>query len=138
MKMENLRSRLKFGSKVEDVKLRRRNSQLYSRQEESPLNIGGALRFITKRNKTDVHRSCSNVLICLTSTGVLSVTVFCVVFRLINCLLVQTSFVPDEYWQSLEVSHRMVFKYPFLGDTRHRGDSGYVHIYSFIYFYLIF
>ncbi|TNN87471.1 GPI mannosyltransferase 3 [Liparis tanakae] len=32
--------------------------------------------------------------------------------KVINCFLVQTSFVPDEYWQSLEVSHRMVFEYP--------------------------
>lgn len=41
-----------------------------------------------------------------------SVIVFTVLFRLVNCVLVQTSFVPDEYWQSLEISHRMVFKYP--------------------------
>ncbi|XP_042332394.1 GPI mannosyltransferase 3 isoform X2 [Sceloporus undulatus] len=34
--------------------------------------------------------------------------------RLLNCSLVQTSFVPDEYWQSLEVAHRMVFNYGFL------------------------
>lgn len=34
------------------------------------------------------------------------------VLRTLNCFLVQTSFVPDEYWQSLEVAHRMVFKYP--------------------------
>lgn len=40
------------------------------------------------------------------------VVVLSVVFRLINCFLVQSSFVPDEYWQSLEVSHRMVFRYP--------------------------
>lgn len=48
------------------------------------------------------------------STGVLvtRIVVFSVVFRLINCFLVQSSFVPDEYWQSLEVSHHMVFKYP--------------------------
>lgn len=49
---------------------------------------------------------------CVTSTGVLGLVVFSVVFRLINCFLVQTSFVPDEYWQALEVAHRMVFKYP--------------------------
>ena len=41
------------------------------------------------------------------------VAVFSVAFRLINCFLVQTSFVPDEYWQSLEVAHFMVFEYPF-------------------------
>lgn len=29
--------------------------------------------------------------------------------RLVNSLLIQTSFVPDEYWQSIEVSHNMVF-----------------------------
>lgn len=54
------------------------------------------------------------IVFSLNSTGVsiARVAVFSVVFRLINCFLVQTSFVPDEYWQSLEVSHRMVFKYP--------------------------
>ncbi|KAK4821366.1 hypothetical protein QYF61_018904, partial [Mycteria americana] len=36
-----------------------------------------------------------------------------VALRTLNCFLVQTSFVPDEYWQSLEVAHRMVFKYPW-------------------------
>ncbi|KAG8001524.1 GPI mannosyltransferase 3 [Nibea albiflora] len=83
--MENIRSRLKFVNKVEDVKLRKRKSQLYSKEDESAHN-NGVLRA--------------------------RLAVFCVVFRLINCLLVQTSFVPDEYWQSVEVSHRMVFKYP--------------------------
>lgn len=33
-------------------------------------------------------------------------------FRLASALLCQTAFVPDEYWQSLEVAHRMVFGYP--------------------------
>lgn len=106
--MENLRSRLKFGSKVGDVKLRRRKSQLYSRQEESPLNI-----------------------------GVLSVTVFCVVFRLINCLLVQTSFVPDEYWQSLEVSHRMVYNYGYLTWEWKAGIRGFSYPLLFAFLYKI-
>ena len=35
-----------------------------------------------------------------------------VVFRTMNALLSYTAFVPDEYWQSLEVAHRMVFGYP--------------------------
>ena len=30
-------------------------------------------------------------------------------FRAINALMIQTSFVPDEYWQSLEVAHNMAF-----------------------------
>ena len=33
-------------------------------------------------------------------------------FRGINALMVQTSYVPDEYWQSLEVAHHMAFGYP--------------------------
>lgn len=37
---------------------------------------------------------------------------FTIALRILNCFLVQTSFVPDEYWQSLEVAHHMVFKYP--------------------------
>ena len=32
-----------------------------------------------------------------------------VTLRLASALLSQTTFVPDEYWQSLEVAHRMVF-----------------------------
>uniref|UniRef100_A0A3Q1IGX3 Mannosyltransferase n=1 Tax=Anabas testudineus TaxID=64144 RepID=A0A3Q1IGX3_ANATE len=89
--MEKIRERLKFGNKVGDVKLRRRKSQLYSKEDECPLN-NGLLRT--------------------------RVVLFSVAFRLINCLLVQTSFVPDEYWQSLEVSHRMVFKYPLEKDNK--------------------
>ena len=34
------------------------------------------------------------------------------VFRVLNALLTLTAFVPDETWQSLEVSHSMVFGYP--------------------------
>ncbi|EPQ03932.1 GPI mannosyltransferase 3, partial [Myotis brandtii] len=34
---------------------------------------------------------------------------FTIALRICNCFLVQTSFVPDEYWQSLEVAHHMVF-----------------------------
>jgi GPI mannosyltransferase 3 len=30
-------------------------------------------------------------------------------FRIANAALLQTSFNPDEYWQSLEVAHRIVF-----------------------------
>jgi len=32
-------------------------------------------------------------------------------FRMLNALIMQTSFVPDEYWQSMEVAHNMVFGY---------------------------
>lgn len=31
--------------------------------------------------------------------------------RMLNALVMQTSYVPDEYWQSMEVAHNMVFGY---------------------------
>ncbi|XP_018020158.1 GPI mannosyltransferase 3 isoform X2 [Hyalella azteca] len=34
--------------------------------------------------------------------------------RFLSVIFVQTYFVPDEYWQSLEVAHRMVFGYGYL------------------------
>ena len=38
-----------------------------------------------------------------------NIFVLLVAFRIINAVLCQTAFVPDEPWQSLEVAHRMVF-----------------------------
>lgn len=38
-----------------------------------------------------------------------SVWKVCLAVRLINSLLVQTYFNPDEHWQALEVAHRTVF-----------------------------
>ena len=35
-----------------------------------------------------------------------------VAFRVLNALLCYSAFVPDEYWQALEVAHKMVFGYP--------------------------
>ncbi|OAF70912.1 hypothetical protein A3Q56_01338 [Intoshia linei] len=32
-----------------------------------------------------------------------------IIFRLLNSLLIQTSFVPDEHWQSVEVAYKMVY-----------------------------
>lgn len=37
-----------------------------------------------------------------------------VVLRLVNALAVWTFFNPDEYWQSLEPAHRLVFGYGHL------------------------
>ena len=41
-------------------------------------------------------------------------TSFVVLFRLSSVLLVQTWFVPDEYWQSVEVAHYLAFGYGHL------------------------
>ena len=40
-----------------------------------------------------------------------SVTLCVLAFRLANACVLQTSFEPDEYWQSLEVAHHIVFGY---------------------------
>ncbi|XP_062584188.1 GPI mannosyltransferase 3-like [Saccostrea cucullata] len=37
-----------------------------------------------------------------------------IALRIVNALFIQTSYVPDEYWQSLEVSHNIVFGYGYL------------------------
>nr|XP_045015866.1 GPI mannosyltransferase 3 isoform X2 [Jaculus jaculus] len=74
----------------EKVKLRKRKSALYAGAQDQ----GSGGRGLLGEN---------TYLVLLT-----------VAFRVLNCALVQTSFVPDEYWQSLEVAHRMVFNYGYL------------------------
>nr|XP_057945335.1 GPI mannosyltransferase 3 [Doryrhamphus excisus] len=96
--METFRQRLKFGRKEEDVKLRKRKSLLYIKGDHDSL-------------KNDVLR----------------VAAFSVTFRMINCFLVQTSFVPDEYWQSLEVAHHMVFNYGYLTWEWKAGIRGFTY-----------
>jgi len=49
------------------------------------------------------------------------------VWRLLNALLVQSSFVPDEYWQALEVAHRWVFGYGYLSWEWSFGLRGVTH-----------
>ncbi|XP_048887452.1 GPI mannosyltransferase 3 [Brienomyrus brachyistius] len=83
--MERLRERLSRRSASEPVKLRKRKSHLYSKDYTTDIFENG-----------------------------FAIIGFSVGFRLINCFLVQSSYVPDEYWQSLEVSHRMVFGYGYL------------------------
>lgn len=36
---------------------------------------------------------------------------FCLAFRMLNSLLVQSYFNPDEHWQGPEVAHRIAFGY---------------------------
>ncbi|XP_048337826.1 GPI mannosyltransferase 3 isoform X2 [Sphaerodactylus townsendi] len=73
------------------VRLRKRKSELYRPAPVVAAGLGSALQGETFR-----LGSCA------------------VALRLLNCLLVQTSFVPDEYWQALEVAHRLVFNYGYL------------------------
>lgn len=45
----------------------------------------------------------------LSNVSTRKLAVCCLLWRVCNVLLVQTAFSPDEYWQSLEVAHRLVF-----------------------------
>ncbi|XP_031472395.1 GPI mannosyltransferase 3 isoform X2 [Phasianus colchicus] len=57
--------------------------------------------------------------------GTAALTALAVAARALNCALVRTSFVPDEYWQSLEVAHRLVFGYGHLTWEWAHGLRGY-------------
>lgn len=48
-----------------------------------------------------------------------------ILFRCINSVLVQTFFDPDEYWQSLEVAHKVVFGY---AQVNPEIETEYVHL----------
>ncbi|RDD45763.1 GPI mannosyltransferase 3 [Trichoplax sp. H2] len=50
-----------------------------------------------------------------------------IAFRAVNACCIQTSYVPDEYWQSLEVAHYHTFGYP---RTFLNIDQGFIMIYS--------
>ncbi|KAK4431922.1 GPI mannosyltransferase 3 [Sesamum alatum] len=51
----------------------------------------------------------------------------CLVTRIINSLLVQTYFNPDEHWQALEVAHRIAFGYGHLTWEWKKGIRSYLH-----------
>ena len=40
-----------------------------------------------------------------------TILLWCVTVRVIQVLLLQTYFNPDEYWQCLEVAHHLAFGY---------------------------
>jgi len=52
---------------------------------------------------------------------------FCLVFRLLNALLLRTTFAPDEYWQATEVAHRLAFGYGHLTWEWAAGLRSYAH-----------
>ncbi|XP_061521372.1 GPI mannosyltransferase 3-like [Phycodurus eques] len=106
--METFRQRSGFGRKEEDVKLRKRKSLLYTKEDNAPIR-----------------------------TEVLRVAVFSVIFRVVNCFLVQSSFIPDEYWQSVEVAHHMVFNYGHLTWEWKEGIRGFTYPLSFAVIYKI-
>lgn len=54
---------------------------------------------------------CGIILICGSPIFVMlnKILLFFVALRLASVFLVRTWYVPDEYWQSLEVAHRLAF-----------------------------
>ena len=63
-----------------------------------------------------------------------------VIFRIINICFIRTWFVPDEYWQSLEVAHHMIFGFGYLTWEWKEGLRSYFHplIFSGLYKILYF
>lgn len=47
--------------------------------------------------------------------------------RLASVPLIQTFYVPDEYWQSLEVAHKLTFGYGYLTWEWTQGIRSYVY-----------
>ncbi|KAL3535287.1 hypothetical protein ACH5RR_003748 [Cinchona calisaya] len=64
----------------------------------------------------------------------------CLVVRIVNALLVQTYFNPDEHWQALEVAHKITFRYGHLTWEWKRGIRSYLHpsIFALLYKVLAF
>ncbi|KAL1285248.1 hypothetical protein TPS_08878 [Trichinella pseudospiralis] len=58
-----------------------------------------------------------------------------VAYRTINCFVVQTWFVPDEYWQTLEPAHKLAFGYGYLTWEWANGLRTYFYpcIFAFLY-----
>ncbi|XP_051678315.1 GPI mannosyltransferase 3 isoform X1 [Oryctolagus cuniculus] len=102
-------------NRSQEIKLRKRKSVLYlSSQEKSPGRRGVNCKTVRLSQGVTMAEGRRWPL----SAGLLGenacLVFFTIALRILNCFLVQTSFVPDEYWQSLEVAHRMVFNYGYL------------------------
>ncbi|KAJ1433546.1 GPI mannosyltransferase [Sesbania bispinosa] len=63
------------------------------------------------------------------------VFVFCLAFRMVNSLLVQSYFNPDEHWQGPEVAHRIAFGYGHLTWEWKQGIRSYLHPMIFVPLY---
>ncbi|KAL5697329.1 Mannosyltransferase aptg1 [Ranunculus cassubicifolius] len=61
----------------------------------------------------------------------------CLIFRMVNALLIQTYFNPDEHWQALEVAHRIAFGYGYLTWEWSKGIRSYLHPMVFVFLYKV-
>lgn len=48
-------------------------------------------------------------------------------FRILSVFVVKSWFVPDEYWQCLEVGHKLAFGYGYMTWEWHKGIRSYLH-----------
>ncbi|CAJ2649668.1 unnamed protein product [Trifolium pratense] len=60
---------------------------------------------------------------------------FCLAFRILNSILVQSYFNPDEHWQGPEVAHRIAFGYGHLTWEWKQGIRSYFHPFLFVPLY---
>ncbi|KAK7265324.1 hypothetical protein RJT34_32943 [Clitoria ternatea] len=65
------------------------------------------------------------------------VFVLCLAFRMVNSILVQTYFNPDEHWQGPEVAHRIAFGYGHLTWEWKQGIRSYLHPMIFVLLYRV-
>ncbi|KAG8372474.1 hypothetical protein BUALT_Bualt12G0069900 [Buddleja alternifolia] len=79
----------------------------------SPADYDGEKKFTSKNNNS--------------SPPLTKIFMLCLVTRIINSLLVQTYFNPDEHWQALEVAHRITFGYGHLTWEWKKGIRSYLH-----------
>ncbi|XP_046405378.1 GPI mannosyltransferase 3 [Ischnura elegans] len=59
--------------------------------------------------------------------GKLRIFLFFLTLKLLSVFVVKTSFVPDEYWQSLEVAHKLAFGYGHLTWEWTEGIRSYIY-----------
>ncbi|XP_027331577.1 GPI mannosyltransferase 3 [Abrus precatorius] len=65
------------------------------------------------------------------------VLALCLAFRMLNSLLVQSYFNPDEHWQGPEVAHRIAFGYGHLTWEWKHGIRSYLHPMIFVPLYRV-
>lgn len=60
------------------------------------------------------------------------------IIRILSVFLIQTHYTADEYWQSLEIAHNLIFGYGYLTWEWILSIRSYIHPLIFAVFYQIF
>ncbi|KAH1216137.1 GPI mannosyltransferase 3 [Glycine max] len=98
---------------------RRHNSDKYADKEESQAPTS------SKSDSDHTSFLCSQK----------RVFALCLAFRMVNSVLVQTYFNPDEHWQGPEIAHRIAFGYGHLTWEWKQGIRSYLHPIIFVPLY---